>query len=278
MRKLIFMVIVCAGLLCACTPTAGELDTLFLGDTVINIPLKSDPTVSATVQESAPQDITAPPTAPEETAATEPSSPKSTSGTSKSTSSSSSKSTTTKSSTSKSSTTKSTTTKSSATKETTATQPPQTDPAPTQPPMTEPPVTAPPETEATEPAAIFPAGSEYAIAEQINAQRANAGLDALTVDSTLCTAAALRAYESCLSWSHTRPSGSSWQSVLSEQGIGYNAASELLVHTAMFDAAAIVGKWMENSSADLLSPDVTAIGVGAYSSDGTLFLAAILVG
>lgn len=165
------------------------------------------------------------------------------------------------------------------------TEPSETETADTEPPEAEETETEPPETQSPE-AAIYDisdyvaGGLEYGVVDQINACRTEEGLEPLSMSGTLCGIASVRAYEVCLSWSHTRPNGSEWQSVLSDYGYGYGAAEEDLVHTAGFDAASIVSKWMDSDSsrADILSADFTTIGVGVYSVDGTVFLAAIFVG
>ena len=118
------------------------------------------------------------------------------------------------------------------------------------------------------------------LAEQINACRADAGLEPLSVSTKLCGIAAARAWEISASWSHTRPDGRGWKSVLGDYGYGYGTASEQLAHTSGYDAASIVSSWMGSSSnsAELLNPAYTTIGVGVYSAGGSVFLAAILIG
>lgn len=287
--------------LSGCSAGPQETEQLFHSDTVVNIPLNpetAEPTQMATEEETFPEETTV-----ETKAATEP-----TQGSSKATTST--KSTSTKSSSSKTSGSKTSSGTSGSKTTTKATEPPATAAPATEPPVTEPPETQPPVTESveTEPPATEPSetappeteppetvspeaaiydisdyaagGLEYAVVDQINACRAEEGLDALSMSGTLCGIASVRAYEVCLSWSHTRPNGSGWQSVLSDYGYGYGTAAEDLVHTAGFDGAAIVSKWMssDGSRADILSADFTTIGVGVYSVDGTVFLAAIFVG
>lgn len=277
--KLKKMILVCTAfgmLLCGCSQTAGETERMFQSDTVVNIPLNPDPTET----EPAEQEETVPETTvPETEAALEETK-------------SSSQTTTTKTTTTKTTTSgKTTSSKTSSGKtETKATEPaatetPATEAPATEPPAADPPETQPPETESSEAAVYHISGYtagvlEYAVVDQINARRAEEGLEPLAMSGTLCGIASVRAYEVCLSWSHTRPNGSGWQSVLSDYGYGYSTAAEDLVHTAGFDGAAIVSKWMDSdgSRADILNPDFTTIGVGIYSADGTVFLAAIFVG
>lgn len=60
--------------------------------------------------------------------------------------------------------------------------------------------------------------------EQCNAQRASAGLGALTWSDGLETAAMVRAQEIVTTWSHTRPNGSDWWTVNSNLMYGENLA------------------------------------------------------
>lgn len=295
-------------ILSGCTGTAENTEQLFYSDTVVNIPLNPETTEAEATEEA---------TLPEETAAetlapTEPTEETKATATTKTTTTKSSSSS--KTSSSKTSSTSKTTTKAT---EPPATEAPATQPTETQPPVTENVETAPPETETEAPATEVPptevpateipaaeipeteppatqspeeavydisdyavGGLEYGVVEQINACRAAEGLEPLSMSGTLCGIASVRAYEVCQSWSHTRPNGSGWQSVLSDYGYGYGAAAEDLVHSAGFDAASIVAKWMgsDGSKADILSADFTAIGVGVYNVDGTTFIAAIFVG
>ena len=265
-----------------CSPAPQESEQLFYGDTVVNIPLNPETEEPTQMTETVPAETEA-----ETEPATEPTQASTQTATKTTTTKSTSSKTTSSKTTSSKTTTKAT--------EPPATEPPVTEPPATEPPETEPPVTEPPATEppATEPpatespeAAIYDisdyaaGGLEYAVVDQINACRAEEGLEPLSMSGTLCGIASVRAYEVCLSWSHTRPNGSGWQSVLSDYGFGYSTAAEDLVHTAGFDGASIVSKWMgsDGSRADILCADFTTIGVGIYSVDGTVFLAAIFVG
>lgn len=292
LRTLILVCMALSVILTGCTGATQNAEQLFNSDTVVNIPLNPEPTETeaATEEVTVPEETEAETQAPTE--ATEETTAKKTTTT---------KSTSSKTTSSKSSSNKTTSNKTS----TKATEPPATQPPETQPPVTEPEETAPleteppatevPETEVPEtepPATQSPeeavydisdyavGGLEYGIVEQINACRTAEGLEPLSMSGYLCGIASVRAYEVCLSWSHTRPNGSGWQSVLSDYGYGYSVAAEDLVHSAGFDAASIVGKWMgsDGSCADILSADFTTIGVGVYNAGGATFIAAIFVG
>lgn len=245
-------------LLCGCGTTQESLDQLFLGDTVVNIPLRSETTEpSATAPTQSPTEA---PTIPPESTPQATEAAKKSSGTSTSSKRSSSSKTTSSKTTSAKSSTK-------------TTEPPE-----TLAPETEPPVTEDPAPDVYEISDYIPAGLENEIAQQINAYRIEAGLEALCLDTTLCGVASVRAYEARVLWSHSRPGGGDWSSVLSDYGVGYSTAAEELVHTYGFDAAAIVSKWISGSSSTLLSADFTSIGVGAYAVNGESYVAAIFIG
>lgn len=301
-KTLISVCLILGMILSGCTSVSQEPEQLFYSDTVVNIPLnpESAETIAVTEEVTIPEETEVATEAATEATEAETKKPASSKTTS-------TKTTSTKSGSGKTSSSKTGTTNKNNTK---ATEPPATQPPETKPPATEPVETAPPETEVpptevpatelpetevpeTEPPATqspeeavydisdYAAGGlEYGVVEQINACRAEAGLEPLSMSGTLCGIASVRAYEVCLSWSHTRPNGSGWESVLSDYGYGYAAAAEDLVHSAGFDAASIVSKWMgsDGSRADILSADFTSIGVGVYNTGGTTFLAAIFVG
>lgn len=271
MKKLVLACILLGLLLAGCDSSETDTEQLFRSDTVVNIPLNpeepetQEPTAEQTLPpaESVTEGVTE--STAEETAA--PSSVSSSSG---------------KSSSSKSSGSSKASASSSKATETTqaATEVPTIEPPETEPPETEPPETQSPEAAIYEISDYVAGGLEYAVAEQINAYRTEAGLEPLGMNGYLCGIASVRAYEVCVSWSHTRPDGRGWQSVLSDYGFGYGSAAEELAHTGGFDAAAIVSKWMssESNSADILSADFTTIGVGVYNTGGATFIAAIFVG
>lgn len=172
-----------------------------------------------------------------------------------------------------------------------ATVPPETDPASqtnapeqTQAPATEPPqaeTTAEPAAQSEEPYDIsgYTAGSlEYAVLDQINAYRADAALAPLAMDERLCAIASARAYEISQFWSHTRPDGRWFGTVLADYGYAAGSASEVLAYATAPSAAAIVAKWMEGGSTrDSLTGDYTTAGVGIYCTGGVTYLACLLV-
>ena len=120
---------------------------------------------------------------------------------------------------------------------------------------------------------------EYGIPAAINAERTAAGLPELSLDGSLCAIASVRAYECSLYWSHTRPNGSDWSTVLSAYGYGgYSCAAENLLQSSDgMDAAGAVAIWASSDShrEKMCNPAFTRLGVGVYTSDGMIYLACI---
>ena len=120
---------------------------------------------------------------------------------------------------------------------------------------------------------------EYGIHAAINAERTAAGLPELSLDGSLCAIASVRAYECSLYWSHTRPNGSDWSTVLSAYGYGgYSCAAENLLQSSDgMDAAGAVAIWASSDShrEKMCNPAFTRLGVGVYTSDGMIYLACI---
>lgn len=120
---------------------------------------------------------------------------------------------------------------------------------------------------------------EYEIQAAINAERTVAGLAELSLNERLCGIASVRAYECSLYWSHTRPSGSDWSTVLGEYGYGgYSCAAENLLQSSdSLDAAGVAAIWASSDShrEKMCDPAFTRLGVGVYSRDGVLYLACI---
>ena len=265
-------------------------------DTVVYIPADPTdaPTEAAVPQETPATEQTEP--APTEQEAPTETEPEATEAAKKATS-------TKKSSGSKKTTTSSKKTNSSSKTETAtkATEPPATKPAETQPPVTEPPATEPPATEppvtesapteppATEPEPTDPplydisgysvGGLETSMKDAINTYRTEAGLGEMSMSSRLCAIASCRGYEISQVWSHTRPDGRSYNTVLSDYGYG-GSARELLVHVSgSGDGQTIVDQWMcVDSYKELLLGSYSTVGIGVYRANGNTYIACLLVG
>ena len=106
----------------------------------------------------------------------------------------------------------------------------------------------------------------------VNAERAKEGLSALQMDSSLNSAAQVRAKEIVTNFSHTRPNGSSCFTALSEAGIKYNGSGENIAY-GQKTPAEVVNAWMNSAGhrANIMSSKFTKIGVGCYNSNGTYY-------
>lgn len=168
-----------------------------------------------------------------------------------------------------------------------ATEPPGTEPAETEPVVTEPAVTEPPETQPpeTQPPLYDISGYtvgilEYAMLEQINAHRAEAGLSPLVLDEQLSAIASCRSYEISLVWSHTRPDGRGYATVLDDYGYGAGGVEELLIYTSgVADGTAMADRWMASDThREILLGGWGVAGIGVYDANGFTYVTCLLIG
>lgn len=149
-------------------------------------------------------------------------------------------------------------------------------PAPT---VTPSPTSAPVQTPTATPAPTegtdeLPGVSAYAqeVVRLVNIEREKAGLAPLAMDAALNAAAQVRAQEIDVSFSHTRPDGTSCFTVLKEFGIGYRACGENIAKGSPSPARVVEG-WMNSAGhrANILNANFTTIGVGVHAdAAGTL--------
>lgn len=117
--------------------------------------------------------------------------------------------------------------------------------------------------------------SNYAseVLRLVNIERSKAGLSALTTNSTLTAAADKRAQETKQSFSHTRPNGSSFSTVLKEFNISYRTAGENIAYGQRTPQEVVTG-WMNSPGhrANILNANFGKIGIGVYqASNGTIY-------
>lgn len=105
--------------------------------------------------------------------------------------------------------------------------------------------------------------------EIANQKRAAAGLGALTWNSGLEQACAVRAVEASQSFSHTRPDGSDWWTVNSNLMYGENLAK------GYSSAEAAVQAWMDSPThkANILDAEFTSGAIAIHVSNGQWFWA-----
>ncbi len=138
---------------------------------------------------------------------------------------------------------------------------PDTDKPETDKPETDQPETDKPET--SEPDAEGNLSFAKQVVNLVNEERAKAGVSALVLDETLASAAMVRATEIETSFSHTRPDGRSFSTVLSDMGIQYRRSGENIAWGQQSPKAVMEG-WMNSKGhrANILNPNFTKIGVG----------------
>lgn len=105
-----------------------------------------------------------------------------------------------------------------------------------------------------------------------NSARSKNGYAALVEDGVLSEAAAVRAREIARSFSHTRPSGASFSSALSESGVSYLRAGENIA-SGQKSASEVVNAWMNSPGhrANILNSSYSRIGSASVNIDGTLY-------
>lgn len=103
----------------------------------------------------------------------------------------------------------------------------------------------------------------------VNAERAKAGLPALSMNRTVNAAAQVRAREIVSNFSHTRPSGANCFTALQEAGVRYRGAGENIAY-GQSSAQAVVNAWMNSAGhrANILNKNFTTIGVGHHVRNG----------
>lgn len=103
------------------------------------------------------------------------------------------------------------------------------------------------------------------IVDLVNAERTKAGLSPLVLDIQISNAAQVRAEEQYTLFSHTRPNGSAYRSVLDENGISYRGCGENVAY-GFRNPQAVMQGWMdsEGHKANILHEKFTHIGIGYY--------------
>lgn len=112
---------------------------------------------------------------------------------------------------------------------------------------------------------------ELSFAEQVvklvNEERAKAGLSALTLDKDIEAASLIRSKEIEVSFSHTRPDGRKFSTVLQDNGITFRGAGENIAW-GQKSPQDVMNAWMNSDGhrANILNAKYTRIGVGYYQN------------
>lgn len=111
---------------------------------------------------------------------------------------------------------------------------------------------------------------EYAmkVLDEVNKERTANGIGKLTMSKTLTECAMLRAAEISVEFSHTRPNGDEFYSVVNWVGtVGENIAAGQL------SPAAIVENWMNSPGhrANILAAEFRSLGVGCFTDGNDIY-------
>lgn len=113
-----------------------------------------------------------------------------------------------------------------------------------------------------------------------NEEREKNGLEKLTYNTAIQEAADIRAEESAVQFSHTRPDGTSCHSIVEE--IEYNVTGENLLKAdkQLAQASTMVNAWMnsEGHRANILLPEYLSMAVGIAEKDGVIYAVQIFLG
>ena len=121
-------------------------------------------------------------------------------------------------------------------------------------------------------ASIQSSSAASEVVRMTNSARSQNGYATLVEDGALNDAAAVRAREIARSFSHTRPSGASFSSALSESGVSYLRAGENIA-SGQTSASEVVNAWMNSPGhrANILNSSYSRIGSASVNIDGTLY-------
>ena len=105
----------------------------------------------------------------------------------------------------------------------------------------------------------------------VNEEREKDGLIPLEKSDEVSSAAAVRAKELTSSFSHTRPDGSAYRTVLEQTGIRYRSCGENVAY-GYSTPEAVMAAWMtsEGHRDNILNEGYTNIGVGYFKDDNGL--------
>ncbi len=108
------------------------------------------------------------------------------------------------------------------------------------------------------------------VVDLVNEQRTAAGLNPLEKSSEVCAAADVRAREIAASFSHIRPDGRRYRTVLTDLGISSHFSGENIAG-GYRTPSDVVSAWMNSPGhkENIMNPDYTHIGIGYYPDSGS---------
>lgn len=106
----------------------------------------------------------------------------------------------------------------------------------------------------------------------VNIERAKVGLNSLKMSQSLLAPANKRAVEIKTTFSHTRPNGTEWSTVLKEYKVSVQTAGENIAY-GYNTPEAVMNGWMNSPGhkANILNANYNNIGVGVYEVNGTVY-------
>ena len=118
------------------------------------------------------------------------------------------------------------------------------------------------------------------IFELTNQERVSRGLTALTYSEELQEAANIRAKESSIQFSHTRPDGSSCHSIVEDMDYSVTGENLIMADQPLSSAEILVDTWMnsEGHRYNILLPEFTKIAIGVYIKDNITYATQIFMG
>lgn len=143
--------------------------------------------------------------------------------------------------------------------------------------------TSPPQTqrlsEPTDLRASIWSSTEKQVLSLHNQARTSRGLGALSGTNALGKAAARRCGEIVSRFSHTRPNGSSWSTVLGQFGISYGIAGENIAY-GYSSPSSVHNAWMNSTGHrnNILRSSFRYAGVGHCTSGGTNYWVVLFTG
>ncbi|WP_294663671.1 CAP domain-containing protein [uncultured Ruminococcus sp.] len=119
----------------------------------------------------------------------------------------------------------------------------------------------------TQPSGSASYNKEFAdkVIELVNTERAKEGISPLTKDTALTNLSNIRSKEAATLFSHQRPDGTSWSTVLKQNNVSYTSAAENIA-AGQNTPEAVVKEWMNSPShrANIMNSEYNKIGVSCY--------------
>ena len=109
----------------------------------------------------------------------------------------------------------------------------------------------------------------------INKERTDRGYSALTHLTELAPGCTIRAEEASEMWSHTRPNGNNWETVLYDTGVNFVSGGENLLEMNILSPTEAVSAWMASPGhkANILRPNFNATCVAIYKDGENYYYA-----